>query len=149
MTILLVGNSQKIWELREKISGGILHDGHVFKYDLSLPLSHFYEIVPATREHMGGAALRVCGYGHIGDSNLHLNVSCAEFDAAAYARLEPWVFEYTRRLRGSVSAEHGMGFMKPKYLGYSKGEQAIGLMGEVKRMMDPRGILNPYKVLSN
>lgn len=141
--------TQKIWELREKISAGILHDGHVFKYDLSLPLSHFYDIVPATRERMGDAARRVCGYGHIGDANLHLNVSCGAFSAEAYARLEPWVYEYTSALRGSISAEHGIGFMKTKYLGYSKGERAIGLMGDMKRMMDPNGILNPYKVLGN
>lgn len=139
---------QKIWALRERIASGILVGGrHCFKYDLSLPLAHFYDIVPAMRERMGDAASCICGYGHIGDANLHLNVAVDEFSQAAYERLEPWVYEYTAALRGSVSAEHGIGFLKPKYVRYTKGAEAIGLMGEMKRLMDPRGILNPYKML--
>lgn len=140
---------QKIWQLREKVSTGIMADGHVFKYDLSLPLAHFYDIVTDTRHHMGEFARRVCGFGHIGDSNLHLNVSVPAFSDAAYARLEPWVFEYTRNMGGSISAEHGIGFLKPKYLRYSKSAAAIASMVELKRLMDPKGILNPYKVLCN
>lgn len=140
--------TQKIWALRENISSGILIGGrHCFKYDLSLPLPHFYDIVSATRERIGDAASCVCGYGHIGDANLHLNVAVEMYSPEVHERLEPWVYEYTARLRGSVSAEHGIGFLKPKYLRYTKGVEAIGLMGEMKRLLDPRGILNPYKIL--
>lgn len=49
--------------------------------------------------------------------------------------------------RGSVSAEHGVGLMKPNEIGHSKPQEAIALMQGVKRLMDPEGILNPYKVL--
>lgn len=112
-----------------------------------MPLSHFYEIVPAMRKRVGSLAKRVCGYGHIGDSNLHLNVSCEEFTPEIYAKVEPFVYEYTSKLRGSVSAEHGIGFLKPKYLKYTKGPEALHLMKELKVLMDPNGILNPYKVL--
>lgn len=140
-------------------------DGYCFKYDLSLPLSHFYEIVPATRERVGDLATIVCGYGHIGefkmedllwfvtwifitgDSNLHLNVACKEFNQEIYQAVEPFVFEYTSKLNGSVSAEHGIGFHKAKYLKYSKKPEAIGFMKDIKQLMDPNGILNPYKVL--
>lgn len=138
---------QQIWQLRECVPTGIIRDGYCFKYDISLPLSHFYEIVPATRERVGDLATRVCGYGHIGDSNLHLNVSCTEFNDEIYKRVEPFVYEYVSKLRGSISAEHGIGFLKTKYLRFSKGGEALVLMKQMKQLMDPNGILNPYKVL--
>lgn len=55
-----------IWQLRERIAEGMLKEGYCFKYDISLPLPNFYEIVPVLRERLGDMALRVCGYGHIG-----------------------------------------------------------------------------------
>lgn len=120
---------------------------YCFKYDLSIPLSHFYEIVPATQDQVGDLATVVCGYGHIGDSNLHLNICAKEFSQELYAKLEPFVYEYTSKLKGSVSAEHGIGFLKPKYVKYSKSKEAIQMMKNIKKLMDPNGILNPYKVL--
>lgn len=137
----------QIWQLRESIATALVKEGYVFKYDISLPLSHFYDIVPVMRERVGDLAYRVCGYGHVGDSNLHLNVSCPEFNQEIYKRVEPFVYEYTSKLRGSVSAEHGIGFLKTNYLKYSKQPEPLHLMKELKTMMDPNGILNPYKVL--
>lgn len=137
----------KIWQLRELIPTGIIKHDYTFKYDISLPLSHFYEIVPATRNHVGAMAKIVCGYGHIGDSNLHLNIAVEEFTEEIAKRVEPFVYEYTSKLRGSVSAEHGIGFLKSKYVKYSKKPEALQLMREVKKMMDPNGILNPYKMV--
>lgn len=63
------------------------------------------------------------------------------------ARLEPWIFEETARLRGSISAEHGLGFKKRNYIHYSKAASAVTLMKQIKSLMDPNGILNPYKCL--
>lgn len=55
-----------IWELRERVAEGLLHDGYVFKYDISLPLEKFYSIVEVMRERLGKDVSRCCGYGHIG-----------------------------------------------------------------------------------
>lgn len=82
-----------------------------------------------------------------GDSNLHLNVACKSFNQEIYKAVEPFVYEYTSKLKGSISAEHGIGFHKTKYLKYSKTPEAISFMKEIKQLMDPNGILNPYKVL--
>lgn len=57
------------------------------------------------------------------------------------------MYEEVARLNGSISAEHGVGFYKPKYIHYSKDESALQLMRDLKQIMDPNGILNPYKVL--
>lgn len=55
----------------------------------------------------------------------------------------------TAKYRGSISAEHGIGTHKPSFLHLSKSQNAIKLMHQMKRMLDPNGILNPYKVLPN
>lgn len=76
-----------------------------------------------------------------------MSVSTKSYDAEVEGKLEPFIFEYVSKLRGSVSSEHGIGFKKAKYLHLSKEPSAIALMHEMKKMMDPNGILNPYKVL--
>lgn len=61
------GKMRNIWLMRERIADSLINiEGYCFKYDISLPLSHFYEIVPATRERVGDLAKFVCGYGHVG-----------------------------------------------------------------------------------
>ena len=88
------------------------------------------------------------GYGHLGDGNLHLNISASSYDERLRQVIEPWVYEWTAGRRGSVSAEHGLGAMKAGCIGYSKPAAAVGVMRQMKAALDPRGILNPYKVRS-
>ena len=89
----------------------------------------------------------VIGYGHLGDGNLHLNVSTPKKSQAAFELIEPWLFEETSRHKGSISAEHGLGLCKPHFIHFSKSESAVSVMHDIKRLFDPNGILNPYKVL--
>lgn len=124
----------------------LTENSYCFKYDLSLPLPHFYTIVTDLRERVKHLALRTTGYGHVGDSNLHLNVQAAEYNEELHKLIEPYVYEYTSRLRGSISAEHGIGFFKKSYLPLSKGSEALTLMKSMKQLMDPKGILSPYKM---
>jgi D-2-hydroxyglutarate dehydrogenase len=112
-----------------------------------------YALVEETRARTHDLpGVTVVGYGHVGDSNLHLNISAPPgCDGRAASeildRIEPFVYEWTSARGGSVSAEHGLGLMKAERIGYSKPPAAVALMGRIKRMMDPNGILNPYKVL--
>lgn len=62
-------------------------------------------------------------------------------------KIEPALYEWTSKVRGSISAEHGLGFKKRNYIHYSKSAGTVTLMKQVKRLLDPNGILNPYKVL--
>ena len=98
------------------------------------------------RARLGGAALTV-GYGHVGDGNLHLNISAKEYSDELFRQIEPFVYEWTAEHNGSVSAEHGVGLMKVGALRYTKSEAAVSAMRAIKQTLDPRGILNPYKVL--
>lgn len=137
---------QSFWRLREGINESLARSGYVYKYDLSVPVDAMYGLVEATRARLGGGAA-VFGYGHLGDGNLHLNVTTSEYCAKTEALLEPFVYEWTAEHRGSVSAEHGVGRMKVGALHYTKGEAAVSAMRAIKRTLDPKGILNPYKVL--
>ena len=69
------------------------------------------------------------------------------FSPSVLGTLEPYVYEWTAEQRGSVSAEHGLGFKKRGVLGYSKPPEALRLMRQLKALLDPKGILNPYKTL--
>ncbi|KAF5277755.1 hypothetical protein FQR65_LT03735 [Abscondita terminalis] len=119
------GKMRSIWELRERITEGLMYDGYCLRKDAS----------------------RISGYGHIGDGNIHLNISVPEFRPDVLKKVEPYIYELTSQFKGSVSAEHGVGFRKPPYIHYSKSQNAIDLMKDLKKMMDPNNILNPYKVL--
>ncbi|CAL8274529.1 unnamed protein product [Merluccius merluccius] len=136
-----------LWSLRERVTEALTHDGFTYKYDVSLPVERIYQLVTAMRTHLGGRARSVVGYGHVGDGNLHLNVTSPARDPALLAAIEPFVYEWTAGCRGSVSAEHGLGLKKRNFIYYSKPRAAVGLMGDIKTLLDPKGILNPYKTL--
>ncbi|XP_017271343.1 D-2-hydroxyglutarate dehydrogenase, mitochondrial isoform X2 [Kryptolebias marmoratus] len=136
-----------LWSLRERVTEALTHEGFNYKYDISLPVERIYQLVTDTRQHLGGRAKSVMGYGHLGDGNLHLNITSPAKDPALLATIEPFVYEWTARYHGSISAEHGLGLKKRNYIYYSKSSQAVALMGHIKAMLDPKGILNPYKTL--
>ena len=139
-----------LWTLRETITDALGREGTVYKYDVSVPVTHFYSTVEAMRGRLAPlqrAGLGVVGYGHLGDSNLHLNVHSRGYDAEVFGLIEPWLFERIRDVRGSISAEHGLGQSKAKYIHYSKAPEAVRLMQALKDSLDSKGILNPYKCL--
>ncbi|ETI34678.1 hypothetical protein F443_18861 [Phytophthora nicotianae P1569] len=139
--------ARKLFLIREDITVALAARGYVYKYDVSLPIEQYYKIAEETRERLAPTDAKVVCYGHIGDCNVHLNISTLKYDEQVFNALEPFVFEWTSKYRGSISAEHGIGTHKPEYLHMSKSDNAIKLMQQMKHMMDPKGILNPYKVL--
>ncbi len=76
-----------------------------------------------------------------------MNISCPSANAEVERLLEPWVYEYIARENGSISAEHGLGLMKANCIHYSKNDTMVHVMQQLKKLFDPNGILNPYKVL--
>jgi len=82
----------------------------------------------------------------VGDGNLHLNVATIEHNVEIASAIEPYVYEWTSKYKGSISAEHGIGFLKKKYLKYSKSNLEVDLMKKLKNTIDPKKILNPYKI---
>ncbi|KAK9832300.1 hypothetical protein WJX74_005680 [Apatococcus lobatus] len=137
----------EIWQLRENISVALNKAGKTYKYDMSLPVAEMYGLVEDVRQRLQKYPVRVVGYGHLGDSNVHLNVSTEEWDDDVLHDLEPYVYDWVADRKGSISAEHGLGQMKSQYIGYTKQPDTVDMMRDLKQLLDPNGILNPYKVL--
>ena len=62
-------------------------------------------------------------------------------------KIEPFIYDWTAKYKGSVSAEHGLGFKKRDFIYHSKSQSAVNLMKQIKGLIDPKGIMNPYKLL--
>jgi D-2-hydroxyglutarate dehydrogenase len=140
-----------IWSLRERIPESLRKDGYNYKYDISLPLNKMYDLVIDMRkrlnDHNQKLFTRCIGYGHCGDSNLHLNITSPVYDKHLFSLLEPYIYEWTQENNGSISAEHGLGLKKRNYIYYSKSVESVKLMQKFKKLLDPNLILNPYKTL--
>ncbi|KAG2696307.1 hypothetical protein I3760_07G053500 [Carya illinoinensis] len=141
-----INQASSFWRIREGVAEALMKAGAVYKYDLSLPVEKMYNLVEEMRIRLGDSS-KVIGYGHLGDGNLHLNISTPQYDDMILAQIEPFVYEWTSKHRGSISAEHGLGLMKANKIFYSKSRESVQLMASIKKLMDPNGILNPYKVL--
>ena len=148
--------ARRLFRLREDVSVALSQRGHVFKYDVSLRLADMDALVAEMRARLDarGWAERgvvTVGYGHIGDGNLHLNISTPGRGQAFLPRLEadiePFVYERVLALGGSVSAEHGVGQAKVEWVPRSRPAPVVALMRAVKRALDPAHVLNPGKVL--
>nr|GMD53355.1 D-2-hydroxyglutarate dehydrogenase, mitochondrial isoform X1 [Ipomoea batatas] len=141
-----INQASSCWHIREGIPEALMKAGAVYKYDLSIPVEKMYDLVEEMRTRLDAKA-KVVAYGHLGDGNLHLNISAPEYDDNLLSQIEPFVYEWTSKHHGSISAEHGLGLMKANKIYYSKSPETVQLMASVKRLLDPNGILNPYKVL--
>ncbi|XP_013785985.1 D-2-hydroxyglutarate dehydrogenase, mitochondrial-like [Limulus polyphemus] len=140
------GHVRELWDVRERAAEALLHDGYVYSYDLSLPSKAYYHIVPVMKDRLGSKVKRCAGYGHVGDGNLHLNITTQDYDPEVIKLIEPFVYDWTTKNGGSISAEHGMGIKRCPYLSLAKSPNSIKLMKDLKALIDPKCILNPYKV---
>ncbi|WP_368046162.1 FAD-binding oxidoreductase [Micromonospora soli] len=143
-----------LWALREGISEAQNHEGPSLKHDVSVPVSRIPTFLARTdralRELVPG--IRIVTYGHVGDGNLHYNLSKpersgdAEFQARA-ADLARVIYDATSACDGSISAEHGLGQSKRGIVADYKGRHELDLMRGLKQLFDPRGLMNPGKLL--
>jgi len=144
----------ELWAIRELMSESQKFEGGSIKHDVAVPVSKvpqfLEEAAVAVQRFMPGA--RLYSFGHMGDGNIHYNVSQPiTMDTAAF--LNTWeemnavVFEIVLKLGGSISAEHGIGRLKRHHMARIKSPVELQMMRDLKRMLDPYGILNPGKVL--
>jgi FAD/FMN-containing dehydrogenase len=146
--------AQDFWRLRESFSEAQKGAGGSIKHDISVPIARIPEFLVRAADVVERIApgARPVPFGHFGDGNLHYNVSQPEnADRATYLAL--WdsmsdaIFDLVSELGGSISAEHGIGQMKRDALRAHKGTVELDMMRAIKQALDPKGILNPGKLL--
>lgn len=146
--------AKELWRTREAIVEAQLYSGSI-KHDVSVPVSRVAEFVirasSAVSERLPG--IRPIAFGHVGDGNIHFNLTQPEgADTAAYlARWQEFndiVHGIVRELHGSISAEHGVGIMKCDEITHYKSPVEIEMMRRVKRALDPGNLMNPGKLIS-
>ena len=144
-----------LWKLRESVPEAQRHEGASIKHDVSVPvaaLPAFMREARAAVERIAPDA-RLVAYGHVGDGNLHFNLSepaggtGRDAFLAREQALHDAVHDCVAALGGSISAEHGIGQLKRDALARYKDPVALEIMRAIKRALDPKGIMNPGKVL--
>ena len=146
--------SRDFWRLRETIPEAQMLEAASIKHDISVPVSRVPDFLKRADAGVTGAmpGIRICSFGHIGDGNIHYNLTMPEgADAASFrARTEELnriVHDVAVSLRGSISAEHGIGRLKRGELAHYKSPIALDVMRQIKAALDPNGIMNPGKIL--
>jgi FAD/FMN-containing dehydrogenase len=146
--------AEQLWRMREEIPEANRKEAPWVRHDVSVPVSRIAELIARgsalLSEHF--PRVRIVAFGHVGDGNIHFNVTAAEGSAAedfiarqdeVYALVHGLVMS----LGGSFSAEHGIGLVKVRELARYKSPVELALMQRVKQALDPAGILNPGKML--
>jgi FAD/FMN-containing dehydrogenase len=144
-----------LWRLRESVPEAQRHAGASLKHDVSVPVAELPGFMAQAAAAVSRLApdARLVAYGHVGDGNLHFNVSEPADGQQRQAFLElqqpvaDAVHACVAACRGSISAEHGIGQLKRELLARHKDPTALAAMRAIKRALDPRDILNPGKVL--
>lgn len=144
---------QAIWVIRKAIPAAQTAEGASLKHDISVPLQAmptlFEKGAELIQQQVPGA--RLCAFGHLGDGNLHFNISQPEGNAGALQEkgpaLQQSIFDLVVSLGGSFAAEHGIGLLKVDEMRKYKSAAEMEVMRRIKQALDPKGILNPGKLL--
>ena len=147
--------AKAMWHLRESIPMAQSVAGPNIKHDIALPISAIAAFVDSTDAALRQAfpGVRLVNFGHLGDGNLHYNVQPPDgADANAFLRehehaVNTLVYDAVGAFAGSISAEHGIGALKRDELAQRKSPIALALMRAIKQALDPRGLLNPGRML--
>lgn len=135
---------RRLWRLRDEHTPAIATLGPPLKLDVTLPLPRLADFLAGITSDVETFG-RLFVFGHLGDGNLHVNVSGVATER--FADVEELVLQAVQARGGSISAEHGVGTAKKKYLHLSRSAAEISAMRSVKRALDPDGILNPHVLL--
>ena len=149
-----LAQARQLWALRDNISEAQKIEGISIKHDVAVPVSKISEFLlradAALTEVFPG--IRVVAFGHVGDGNLHYNLSKADAqDNAAFIAAQPTVntivHDLVHALNGSISAEHGIGQLKREEILRYKSPVEMALMRSIKQVLDPAGLMNPGKLI--
>jgi FAD/FMN-containing dehydrogenase len=138
-----------LWAVRDDLGPGYQPLRPFAAYDISVAIADMPDFVIAARAAVMAAFpdATILFYGHAGDGNLHALLSIRRMDDAIQRAFDDAIYGAVRRFGGSIAAEHGVGMTRRDYLAWTRSESEIALMRALKQALDPKGILNPGKVL--
>ena len=140
----------KLWDVRRAISPSLMKYGTLkINEDVVVPRSKVPELVARIEEIGKKHDTFVANFGHAGDGNIHVNFVVDRDDADAIARARQCVsetFALSVELGGTISGEHGIGYVKAQYMDYAIDRPTLEIMKGIKKLFDPNGILNPGKM---
>ena len=143
-----------LWRLRESIPEGQTRDGASLKHDVSVPIGAIPALLEGAQARLAAAfpGARPCPFGHLGDGNIHLNVSQPrDADGTAFRaeahRCRALIHDLVLEHEGSFAAEHGVGQLKADELLRRRGGVELEMMRAIRHALDPAGIMNPGKVV--
>ena len=139
---------ESLWEIRECPAEFPARLAPI-NFDVSVPISDIGSFVGECKEMLSSLwpNHRSFFFGHLGDSNLHVTVDANSIPGVPHEAVESALYALIARYRGSISAEHGIGLLKREYLHHSRTASELRAMWAIKKALDPKGILNPGKVL--
>lgn len=146
--------TETLWRLREGLPEAQKHEGASIKHDVAVPVGRVPEFLARAMAAVEAAmpGLRPCPFGHVGDGNIHFNLTQpVGMDAKEY--LGHWeemnriVHDIVVEMDGSISAEHGVGQLKVDEIVHYKSAVEIDLLRSIKKALDPQGIMNPGKMV--
>jgi FAD/FMN-containing dehydrogenase len=146
--------SKRLWRLRHSVSEAQKFEGASLKHDVSVPISRIGEFIREAETAVLARIpdARIVAFGHVGDGNVHFNISQPESWTAEQfleqrGAVAEIVYGVTASFNGSISAEHGIGQAKREDLARYRGDTELSLMRAVKKAIDPGNIMNPGKVI--
>ena len=146
---------ESLWHIRESLPEAQKHEGGSIKHDVSVPVSRVPEFITRATAAVCRAfpGVRPCPFGHIGDGNVHFNITQPEAVSkdiylAKWESMNRVVHDIVMEMNGSISAEHGIGLLKVGELEHYKDPVEMDLMKLVKSAIDPSRTMNPGKVVS-
>jgi len=141
---------QRLWEARRVVSPALYRISPTkINEDIVVPRSKIPEMLRSLKNIGDKYGLKIVNFGHAGDGNIHVNIMTDKNNIEEYKRAKDSVkdiFEATLRLGGTISGEHGIGLTKAGYIGMELSHLSIGLMKAIKKVFDPKGIMNPGKI---
>ena len=143
-------DEDKLWDVRRAISPSLMKYGTLkLNEDVVVPRSRVPELIARIEEIGRKYNTFVANFGHAGDGNIHVNFMCDRENAESIRRARQCVketFALSVSLGGSISGEHGIGYVKAQYLDLAIDAPTLEIMKGIKRVFDPNGILNPGKM---
>lgn len=143
-------DEDKLWDVRRAISPSLMKFGTLkINEDVVVPRSKVPELVARIEEIGKKHNTFVANFGHAGDGNIHVNFLCDRENPESIARARECVketFQLSVNLGGTISGEHGIGYVKAPYMDYAIDRPTLEIMKGIKKVFDPKGILNPGKM---